>query len=82
MVLTTVLGVCTPISPKGLYSSSAGVGIDRAATTIQQGRDHGIASYNKWRGFCGLPKAKKFEDLADVMSFEVINALKNVYKYV
>lgn len=65
-----------------LFMDKNGVGIDRAASTIQQGRDHGIASYNKWRGFCGLTKARKFEDLADVMTFEVINTLKNVYKSV
>uniref|UniRef100_A0A6A7FZ72 Peroxidasin-like protein n=1 Tax=Hirondellea gigas TaxID=1518452 RepID=A0A6A7FZ72_9CRUS len=65
-----------------LFMDNKGVGIDKAASTIQQGRDHGIASYNKWRGFCGLKKARKFEDFSDVMGFSVINTLKTVYKSV
>ena len=60
----------------------AGIGIDRAAILIQQSRDHGIASYNQWRGFCGLPKAKMFEDLTDVMTSSLVNRLKSVYKWV
>ncbi|XP_042860058.1 uncharacterized protein LOC122245949 isoform X3 [Penaeus japonicus] len=59
-----------------------GVGLDLAAQIIQHGRDHGIAGYNKWRNFCGLPKAAKFDDLSDVMSPENIKALKGVYKEV
>ncbi|XP_066966367.1 uncharacterized protein [Macrobrachium rosenbergii] len=65
---------------KMFEDSRTGVGLDLAAQIIQHGRDHGIAGYNKWRQFCGLPKATKFEDLDDVMSPENIKALKTVYK--
>ncbi|XP_071514131.1 uncharacterized protein [Panulirus ornatus] len=57
-----------------------GVGLDLAAQIIQQGRDHGIAGYNRWRHFCGLPKVAKFEELSDVMSSETIKKLKSIYK--
>ncbi|KAA0192579.1 Heme binding peroxidase-1 [Hyalella azteca] len=65
-----------------LFMDENGIGIDRVATIIQQGRDHGIASYNAWRGFCGLKKAKGFEDLEDVIPPATIDALKRVYQSV
>ncbi|KAF2367927.1 hypothetical protein FHG87_001306 [Trinorchestia longiramus] len=65
-----------------LFMNENGIGIDRVATIIQQGRDHGIASYNMWRGFCGLQKAKRFEDLEDVIPPSFIDALKRVYRSV
>ena len=55
-------------------------GLDGAAQTIQHGRDHGIPSYTKWRKFCGLPLATRFEDLRDVMTDETIANLALVYK--
>ncbi|XP_042238092.1 uncharacterized protein LOC121876775 isoform X2 [Homarus americanus] len=67
---------------KMFEDSKTGVGLDLAAQIIQQGRDHGIDGYNKWRHFCGLPKAARFEDLSDVMSQNNINKLKSIYKEV
>lgn len=55
---------------------------DIAAQIIQQGRDHGIPSYTKWREFCNLTKVDNFLDLAEVMSIKSMSALNKIYKYV
>ena len=47
------------------------LGQDLRATDIQRGRDHGLASYNEYRGFCGLPKASTWTDFLDYISPEV-----------
>ncbi|XP_076035339.1 salivary peroxidase/catechol oxidase-like [Oratosquilla oratoria] len=67
---------------KMFMDSRSGAGLDLAAQIIQQGRDHGIDGYNKWRNFCGLPKVSKFDELLDVMIPENVKALKTVYKSV
>lgn len=60
----------------------AGYGLDLAAQIIQQGRDHGVAGYNQWRQFCGLERAASFHSLRDVMTADVIEKLKKVYRWV
>lgn len=41
--------------------------MDVVALNIQRAREHGIPSYNKVREFCGLPKAKTFDELIEHM---------------
>ncbi|KAA0203707.1 Peroxidase-like [Hyalella azteca] len=54
-------------------------GMDLVALNIQRGRDHGIPPYNALREACGLPRARSFEDLLDVMPGPVVQRLSGVY---
>ena len=67
---------------KMFMNSSTGMGLDLVSQVIQQGRDHGLPGYIKWRRFCGLPQIERFEDMADVMSQETIRILRDTYKNV
>ncbi|XP_022901583.2 peroxidase-like isoform X1 [Onthophagus taurus] len=57
-------------------------GQDLKAICIQRNRDHGLASYNDVRQFCGLGKASSFDDLLDVMTKDNVNRLANLYESV
>lgn len=46
-------------------------GQDLRAIDVQRNRDHGLASYNDFREFCGLSRAHSFEGFLDVISSEV-----------
>nr|XP_045591926.1 peroxidase-like [Procambarus clarkii] len=54
-------------------------GLDLVALNTQRGRDHGIAPYNELREACGLPRARTFEDLLDVIRPEVVRVLQQLY---
>uniref|UniRef100_T1IHP0 Peroxidase n=1 Tax=Strigamia maritima TaxID=126957 RepID=T1IHP0_STRMM len=62
-----------------LFGAVNGSGLDGAASAIQQGRDHGIAGYTKWRAFCGLPEVNSFDGFKDVMSVDIIARFTSVY---
>ncbi|KAF9408143.1 hypothetical protein HW555_012077 [Spodoptera exigua] len=65
-----------------LFKSRNRWGMDLIAMDIQRGRDHGIASYNDLREICGLPRARCFQDLANEISQDRINALQYLYECV
>ncbi|XP_033126797.1 lactoperoxidase-like [Anneissia japonica] len=68
---------------KHLFANPAGsIGLDLVALNIQRGRDHGLPGYNEWRHFCGLRRARYFEDLRREMSIININQLRKVYEHV
>lgn len=57
-------------------------GIDLAAINIQRGRDMGVPGYNHFREYCGLSRAKYFEDLSGVFSNKTLLRLSQLYKHV
>lgn len=62
--------ICKQIT-QFLFRGNAPFGTDLKALDVQRNRDHGLASYNDMRQFCGLPKAHTFDDFSDVISKDV-----------
>ncbi|KAL7641463.1 UNVERIFIED_CONTAM: hypothetical protein RMT77_007334 [Armadillidium vulgare] len=62
-----------------LFAGDLPFGLDLVALNIQRGRDHGLPPYVKWREYCGLKPAYKWEDLSVDMDDEVIAELQSVY---
>lgn len=50
-----------------ILKSNFPLGLDLKSKDIQRSRDHGLASYNDMREYCGLSKAKNFSDFNDVI---------------
>jgi peroxidase len=61
-------------------SDGSVVAIDLAATNINRGRDHGLPGYNSFRERCGFPRVRSFQELADLISPDKIQALQSVYE--
>ncbi len=64
---------------KMFMNATTGMGLDLVAQIIQQGRDHGVPGYARWRKFCNLPEVTTFDGLSDVMSTDTISILKRTY---
>lgn len=54
-----------------MFHPDNSIGLDLLSYDIQRGRDTGLPPYNKMREMCGLPVAKSFDDLVDVISSDV-----------
>lgn len=54
-----------------MFHPNNSIGLDLLSYDIQRGRDTGLPPYNKMRELCGLPVAKFFYDLIDVISLDV-----------
>ncbi|XP_045467733.1 peroxidase isoform X2 [Harmonia axyridis] len=63
-----------------LFRDGMQFGLDLKAFDVQRNRDHGLASYNDMRAYCGLKKAHVFEDFLDVISPENVNKLSQLYE--
>lgn len=62
-----------------LFKRNMPFGGDLRAIDIQRNRDHGLASYNDYREFCGLHRAERWEDFLDLISPKSIENLQSVY---
>nr|AAB92243.1 ovoperoxidase [Lytechinus variegatus] len=59
-----------------------GEGLDLGALNVQRGRDHGLPSYNTWRQWCGLRRARNFNDLANEFESGAIIKFQRTYRHV
>lgn len=57
-------------------------GGDLRTLDIQRNRDHGLASYNDYREFCGLRRAHRWEDYLDLLSPKTVENLEALYTHV
>lgn len=55
--------------------------MDLTAFNIQRGRDHGIATYGRWRDACRLPPVRSFADLNKYMLPGTVERLQKLYKH-
>lgn len=62
-----------------LFRRNNPFGGDLRAIDVQRNRDHGLASYNDFREFCGLNRAKRWEDFLDLLSQKTIENLQSLY---
>lgn len=63
-----------------LFRRNMPFGSDLRSLDIQRNRDHGLASYNDMREFCGLRRAHSWEEYGDLLSPKVIATLKSLYE--
>ncbi|CAG9860584.1 unnamed protein product [Phyllotreta striolata] len=56
-------------------------GVDLKAFDVQRSRDHGLASYNDYRELWKIPRARKFEDFLDFISYENVDRLARLYEH-
>ncbi|XP_058980010.1 peroxidase [Musca domestica] len=62
-----------------LFRRNMPFGSDLRAIDIQRNRDHGLASYNDFRQFCGLRRAQSWEDYTDLIDRAIVEKLKTLY---
>lgn len=62
-----------------LFKRNMPFGGDLRAIDIQRNRDHGLASYNDYREFCGLHRAERWEDFLDLLSPKSVESLQSMY---
>lgn len=62
-----------------LFRMNRPFGSDLRAIDIQRNRDHGLASYNDYREFCGLRRAHDWNDFLDLISPENLANLQSLY---
>ncbi|XP_060841527.1 peroxidase-like [Rhopalosiphum padi] len=71
-----------PLISNLMFHSNNSIGVDLLSYDIQRGRDTGLPPYNKMRQLCGLPIAKSFDDLSDIIPADDIYDLETLYSSV
>lgn len=71
-----------PLISNLMFHSNNLIGVDLLSYDIQRGRDTGLPPYNKMRQLCGLPVAKSFDDLIDIIPIDDIYKLETLYSSV
>lgn len=62
-----------------LFKRNMPFGGDLRALDVQRNRDHGLASYNDYREFCGMRRAQRWEDFLDLLSAKSVENLEALY---
>lgn len=57
-------------------------GLDLVSLNIQRGRDHGLPGYTVWREYCGLGKARTFDDLVEHLDRQALKQMSMLYESV
>ncbi|XP_049841937.1 peroxidase-like isoform X1 [Schistocerca gregaria] len=65
---------------RNMFQADWPYGQDLDMFDIIRGRDGGLGRYNDYRELIGLPRATKFEDFTDIMSYEDAMTLKQYYE--
>ncbi|GIY90164.1 peroxidasin-like protein [Caerostris extrusa] len=59
-----------------------GFGMDLAAINVQRAREHGVPGYNKFREYCGMPRARNFWDLIGILPNKTVHRYSQIYRHV
>ena len=61
-----------------LFARGKPFGMDLRAIDTHRGRDHGLASYNDLREYCGIKRAKTWEDFLDLINpYVTLNSIND-----
>ncbi|XP_014485955.1 PREDICTED: chorion peroxidase [Dinoponera quadriceps] len=63
-------------------STGMACGLDLVSLNIQRGRDHGLPGYTVWREYCGLGKARTFDDLGKYLEPSALRQISLLYESV
>ncbi|XP_070507823.1 peroxidase-like [Chironomus tepperi] len=63
-----------------LFKGNKQFGHDLMSIDIQRGRDHGIARYNDYREYCGIPRATQWDDYLDLIPANEVANLELLYQ--
>ncbi|GFX37363.1 peroxidasin [Trichonephila clavipes] len=59
-----------------------GFGMDLAAMNVQRAREHGVPGYNKYREYCGMPRARNFWDFIGILPNKTVHRYSQIYRHV
>ncbi|XP_033217521.1 peroxidase-like [Belonocnema kinseyi] len=65
---------------KGLAQGKKKLGVDLRAIDIQRNRDHGLATYNQYRKYCGFREAKDWHDFNDLIPSSDVEKMSKLYE--